>query len=182
MHLSKEKNLFVNVINGKSIKCRIYRDRVVENWKGTHPLFPGIGRIVRARRILAERLRRSLKSNECAHHKDQDILNDIKTNIILKLRNQHTREHKLGHKPSIETRLKIAKTSLGRIDSPETRQKKILNLKRINEQNLGRKLSEETKQKMREGHRNRKPISYETRLKMSKAQQVRRKLEKYVCV
>lgn len=82
----------------EGIHSRNWRGRVVERWAGSHPLFPGQRLVLRARRVLAERLGRPLRPGEVAHHKNADTLDDRRGNIVLREVGQHVREHAAGKK------------------------------------------------------------------------------------
>lgn len=92
----------------------------------THPMF--------GRRHTEESKRKNSESNKVAQAGEQNGM--------------------FGKHHSEETRKKIGEKSRGRVDSPETRQKKSVATTRSN---TGRKLSEETKRKIAEAHKGKPP-------------------------
>ena len=166
----------------------ITNNRTWETWNGKHPFFPGKRHVLRSRRILAERIKRQLQTNEVAHHKDGNTLNDKPSNIALMTNTGHSRYHGTGKSPSEETRRKMSIWQLGKQFSEETRRKigeahKRENLsqetfQKLSEWQRGRKLSEETRRKISESSKGRKH-SEETRLKISNSLRGRKLSEKH---
>ena len=58
-----------------------------------HPAANNKGYVLRYRYIMEKKLGRFLKSNECVHHKDGDVLNDSIENLVLLDRGEHTALH-----------------------------------------------------------------------------------------
>ncbi len=115
--------------------------RVYERWNGKHLLFPGRKCLPRARRILAEKLCRLLLRWEHSHHKNENSLDDRRSNIVLKTIGEHTRIHWLGRKHSESSLRKMREVKIGKVSSEETRRK-------ISVAQKGRSKSAETRRKM----------------------------------
>jgi len=139
----------------------IRRNRVFEVWNGLHQFFLGQKIVRRARRILAEKLGRPLLTSECAHHENDNTLDDRRSNITLMKAGEHSRHHKIGKK-----RLDLRGKKL----SPETRAKISLSQKKARAEGRhigwpkGQALSLKHRQKL-----SKKMTSPEIRAKISRA-------------
>ncbi len=144
--------------------------RVVERWNGKHPLFSGKKIILRARRVLAERLGRSLGRWEDAHHKNEDVMDDSSSNVLLKTRSSHMQYHRRFGLHEAERAEKIRTSLMGHPVLEETR-RKLSAAKMGNTCALGHIVSTEARERISKakkgvpipGH----PVSAENRVKLS---------------
>ena len=92
------------------MKTYVCKHRIIENWEGNHPLFPGMNLIRRSRRVMAEYLDRTIRSKEHIHHKDGNPFNDSIENLELLSCSEHMRKHALGRKWKKSSKEKMSKT------------------------------------------------------------------------
>lgn len=111
---------------------------------------------------MEKKLGRSLKECELIHHRDTNTLNDKYSNLEVKIRGPHTRDHNTGRHLSEEGKKKLSLFNKGKILSKEHKYKLSLALR-------GRSLSSEHKRKLSENSPKYwlgKCRSEETKLKM----------------
>ncbi len=129
------------------VKSWVESGRVIEGWAYKHPLFPSRDTISRSRRVMAEYLCRSLGRNDNVHHKNGDTLDDRMENLELKSCAEHSRDHMvgnkhgLGHSHTEEVRSRISAKLKGIPKSDVMKAK-------LREKNLGKVISEDTRQKI----------------------------------
>ncbi len=128
MRKAKQGDFYFDNINGYIIECV----------RG-HPLFPGKVWVGQHRRVMAEKLKRSLQSNEIVHHKDDNKTNNSIKNLILTTRINHPKLH-TGHKRSEETKTNMKKSAVARC----TKEWRAAVSKRVKEQHKAGKFGSNT--------------------------------------
>ena len=76
-------------------------------WVKNHPLFPKQNWVAEHRKVLAEKLGRSLESSELTHHVDEDKRNNNPSNLELTDRSRHAAFHSRGRKYSAKKRAQV---------------------------------------------------------------------------